>query len=120
MCGGTGYLGQDETPGGRVNRVSIVSGQNGLAMATPDNRRLRRFHGYFMAPRFLPAFPDAVPVRRMSHRMRWKDRRGLLYEWDSRHGTLEVYDAFGQHLGEFDAATGTRLNIAVSGRSIEL
>jgi hypothetical protein len=51
--------------------------------------------------------------------MRWKDRRGLLYEWDSRHGTLEVYDAFGRHLGEFDAVTGSRLKIADLGRRIE-
>jgi hypothetical protein len=51
--------------------------------------------------------------------MRWKDNRGLLYEWDSRHGALEVYDVSGRHLGESDAVTGSRLKSAVSGRRIE-
>jgi len=68
----------------------------------PTTGRRQRSHAYVLAPRLLLAFPDAVRVRRKG-----------------RHGTLEVYDAFGRHLGEFDAVTGTRLKIAVAGRRIE-
>lgn len=81
--------------------------------------RLRPFHEYIPAPRRLVAFPDAAPVRRKGGRMRWKDRRGLLHEWDSRHGPPEIYDAGRRHLGEFDAVTGIQLKRADAGRRIE-
>jgi len=51
--------------------------------------------------------------------MPWKDQRGLIYEWDSRHGALEVYDATGRHLGEYDHVTGDRLKAADAARRIE-
>jgi hypothetical protein len=51
--------------------------------------------------------------------MRWRDQDGSLYEWDSRHGALEAYDAFARHLGEFDHVTGTRRKGAIAGRRVE-
>lgn len=35
-----------------------------------------------------------------------EDPDGTIYEWDSRHGTVEKYDKKGNHLGEFDADGG--------------
>ena len=63
----------------------------------------------------MPAFPDAEPVKPKTpvqggdkFRKRWKDT-DYIYEWDSRHGTVEKYDKRGRHLGEFDPNTGTQL-----------
>lgn len=68
---------------------------------------------YHPAPKGLTAFPDAVPVKSKSSvqggskkRPRWKDRKGRIYEWDSQHGAVEMYDKQGKHLGEFDPETG--------------
>ncbi len=46
-------------------------------------------------------------------RKRWKDYNGKIYEWDSRHGAVEVYDSAGRHLGEFNPDTGEQLKTAV-------
>lgn len=71
---------------------------------------------YIPAPKFLPAFPNAMPVKRKTLvqgggglRKRWKDSEGNIYEWDSRHGTVEKYDGKGKHLGEFNASTGEQI-----------
>jgi hypothetical protein len=68
---------------------------------------------YHPAPKGLTAFPDAVRDSPKSSvqgggkkRSRWKDRKGRIYEWDSQHGAVEIYDKQGKHLGEFDAETG--------------
>lgn len=43
-------------------------------------------------------------------RPRWRDRRtGRIYEWDSRHGTVEVFDRQGRHIGEFHPSSGKQL-----------
>lgn len=76
-------------------------------------------HAYVAAPARLLAFPDAVRARPKGGRRRWKDPAGRLYEWDGRHGTLEVYDPFGRHLGEFDHRTGRPLKPANPRRRIE-
>ena len=66
------------------------------------------------APPTLAAFPDARRVRPKTPRpggglrQRWRDPRGRIYEWDYRHGRVELYDRRGRHLGEFDPMTGTR------------
>jgi len=63
----------------------------------------------------LPGFPRAVRVRSKTFfaaglRRRWKEPDGgTIYEWDYRHGTVEVYDARGHHRGEFDPLTGERI-----------
>ncbi|APV41134.1 toxin [Pseudomonas frederiksbergensis] len=75
------------------------------------------------APKGLAAFPDAVKVKSKTNvkgggaeRKRWKDRKGRIYEWDSMHGTVEIYDRQGKHLGEFDPETGVQLEKALSKR----
>lgn len=50
---------------------------------------------------------------------RWKDNDGRIYEWDSRHGTMEKYDGTGKHLGEFDAGTGAQLKGPNAARRIK-
>jgi hypothetical protein len=68
-----------------------------------------------VAPRVLPARPDAVQVRAKTPtgtgglRRRWLDPDGTIYEWDYQHGTVRVYDRNGHHLGEIDPYTGERL-----------
>jgi Cytotoxic len=43
-----------------------------------------------------------------------------MYEWDKRHGTVEVYDRTGKrHCGEFDPVSGKRVGLADPGRRIE-
>lgn len=67
-------------------------------------------------PDTLPGFPDAKRGRARTPvqgggllRRRWTGKNGAIYEWDSRHGTVEVYDRRGRHKGEFDKDTGKRL-----------
>lgn len=70
-------------------------------------------HSYHPAPKGLTAFPDAVRDSPKSSaqgggkkRSRWKDKKGKIYEWDSQHGAVEIYDKQGKHLGEFNPETG--------------
>lgn len=67
---------------------------------------------YVQAPRLLPAFPNARRVKPKTgkpngKRARWKDS-SRIYEWDYQHGSVEVYDSQGRHLGQFDPDTGDR------------
>jgi cytotoxic domain protein len=52
-------------------------------------------------------------------RKRWKDKKGNIYEWDSRHGALEKYDKQGWHLGQFDYITGKQTKPADKTRRIQ-
>ncbi|WP_366112499.1 colicin E3/pyocin S6 family cytotoxin [uncultured Campylobacter sp.] len=52
-------------------------------------------------------------------RKRWKDKKGNIYEWDSRHGALEKYDKQGSHLGQFDHITGRQTKPADKTRRIQ-
>jgi len=78
-------------------------------------------------PRRLSAFPDALPAKPKSPvqgggglRPRWKDAKGRIYEWDSRHGTVEIYGRSGRrHLGEFEPITGRRIKRADPRRRVE-
>ncbi|HVF87147.1 MAG TPA: colicin E3/pyocin S6 family cytotoxin [Pyrinomonadaceae bacterium] len=77
-------------------------------------------------PKTLAGFPEAKPAKRKTSvhgggglRKRWRDDGGRIYEWDSRHGTIEIYDSTGRHLGEFNANTGEQLKDAEAGRIIE-
>ncbi|HTT79306.1 MAG TPA: colicin E3/pyocin S6 family cytotoxin [Stellaceae bacterium] len=75
--------------------------------------------GPFPPPgRILPAFPRAkrVPPKTPRRngaglRQRWIDPDdGRIFEWDSQHGSVEVYARRGKpHLGEFDPYTGRQL-----------
>jgi hypothetical protein len=52
-------------------------------------------------------------------RRRWRGGRRL-YEWDSQHGEVEVYNLRGNHLGVADAMTGELVKNAVRGRRIDV
>ncbi|QVM92058.1 S-type pyocin domain-containing protein [Pseudomonas entomophila] len=81
-------------------------------------------HSYHTAPKGLTAFPDAVRDKAKSSvqgggkkRTRWKDPKGRIYEWDSQHGAVELYDKQGKHLGEFNPETGEQTKPAKPGRT---
>ena len=81
-------------------------------------------HSYHSPPIGLSAFPDAFPVKSKSSiqggggkRSRWKDKKGRIYEWDSQHGAVEIYDSQGNHLGEFNPETGEQTKRAKPGRT---
>lgn len=58
-------------------------------------------------------------VRDRTHRKRWKDSDGKIYEWDGFHCELEVYDQRGRHLGAINPATGEFVKAAKEGRTTE-
>ncbi|MGY2278186.1 colicin E3/pyocin S6 family cytotoxin [Pseudomonas monsensis] len=84
-------------------------------------------HGnYYQKPENLPAYPDArwatpkTPIKGGGGlRPRWKDRDGVIYEWDFRHGAIEKYTKRGKHLGEFNHETGEQTKPADPTRRIE-
>jgi hypothetical protein len=83
-------------------------------------------HGYHLPPKGLSAFPDAVKAPSKTNvqgggsiRKRWKDRKGKIFEWDAQHGTVEMYDKQGKHLGEYDPDTGEQTKPSDPGRRIE-
>ncbi|MCG8164808.1 S-type pyocin domain-containing protein [Brenneria goodwinii] len=92
---------------------------------------LNNDHKYHVSPKGhtpLPAFPDAkraprkTPIQGSSGqlRARWKDSEGRIYEWDSQHGTVEIYDRSGRrHIGEFDPITGKQTKPADPSRKVE-
>jgi len=58
-------------------------------------------------------------VKSKAGRRRWVDSKGRIYEWDSRHGELEVYNKRGRHIGVRDPKTGKWTKPRVPGRRIE-
>ncbi|AVO58814.1 colicin E3/pyocin S6 family cytotoxin [Pseudomonas chlororaphis] len=80
---------------------------------------------YHKPPKELAAFPDAKPAKDKKPvqggggmRRRWKDRKGRIYEWDSQHGRVEIFNSQGTiHLGEFDPETGEQTKPAKPGRT---
>ncbi|HDG1711310.1 TPA: S-type pyocin domain-containing protein [Kluyvera ascorbata] len=91
---------------------------------------LNAAHKYHVAPRGtppLPAFPDAKTAKKRTPvkgggtlRSRWKDSKGRIFEWDSQHGTVEMYDRSGRnHLGEFDPVSGEQTKPADPTRRVE-
>lgn len=81
---------------------------------------------YHQPPKELKAFPDAVKDKPKSNvqgggarRKRWKDLKGRIFEWDSQHGTVEMYDKQGKHLGEFNPETGEQTKPAKPGRTTQ-
>ncbi|UKP00954.1 colicin E3/pyocin S6 family cytotoxin [Nostoc sp. UHCC 0870] len=75
----------------------------------------------------LPAFPGTKRAKSKTpvqggggKRERWLDGKGKIYEWDSKKGTVEIYDPRGKnHLGDFDPRTGTRVGPKVPSRKVE-
>jgi len=81
-------------------------------------------HSYHTAPKGLTAFPDATRDKLKSSvrgggkkRIRWRDSKGRIYEWDSQHGAVEMYDKQGKHLGEYNPETGEQTKPAKPGRT---
>ena len=84
-----------------------------------DYEMRNEYATYVPPPQNLPAFPDAVRVRRKNNRVRWQDSDGNIYEWDYQHGRVEKYDRRGRHLGEFDPNTGEQTKPADPSRRTE-
>jgi len=86
-------------------------------------------HSYHKPPTTeqITAFPDLKKVKDKNPvqgggglRKRWTDAKGKkIYEWDSRHGELEMYRSDGTHLGAFDPSTGEQREGPIKGRSIK-
>ncbi|MEP1610589.1 MAG: colicin E3/pyocin S6 family cytotoxin [Roseobacter sp.] len=75
---------------------------------------------YKPPPKNLPAFPDAKRAKPIGGRARWVDSKGGIYEWDSQHGTAEVYDKTGKkHKGEYNSETGDKTKDGDPTRSTE-
>ena len=85
-------------------------------------------HQYIPTPRGnppLPAFPEARKAKEKTYvqgggkkRPRWKDKKRI-YEWDSQHGKVEVYDKNGKHLDEFDHISGAQTKPKDPTRKVE-
>jgi hypothetical protein len=84
-----------------------------------EQQRKNEWATYVSPPQNLPAFPDAVRVRRKNNRVRWQDSDGNIYEWDYQHGRVEKYNKRGKHLGEFDPNTGEQTKPADPSRRTE-
>ncbi|MFH0024391.1 colicin E3/pyocin S6 family cytotoxin [Pseudomonas fluorescens] len=52
-------------------------------------------------------------------RPRWKDKEGIIFEWDFRHGAVEKYTKRDRHLGEYNHETGEQTKPADPTRRIE-
>ena len=76
-------------------------------------------------PKELKGFPGAYRVSPKTPRpggglrKRWKDADGTIYEWDYQHGHVERYAPKGDHLGGYDAASGSQVSGAVNTRRVE-
>ncbi|NYT41539.1 hypothetical protein HZY97_12275 [Sphingomonas sp. R-74633] len=63
---------------------------------------------------------DCTPIGAPSGRKRWRSQNGKrLYEWDSLHGEIEVYNSRGEHIAVFDV-DGNWKDEAVEGRRIDV
>jgi hypothetical protein len=80
--------------------------------------------GYHPAPKTLPGFPKAKPVKPKTgmgggkKRKRWKNDDGDILEWDYQHGKIERYNDKGKHKGEFDPDTGKETKAADPKRTV--
>jgi len=64
---------------------------------------------------------DFESLGAVNGKRRWRSDGGQrLYEWDSLHGEVEVYDGRGWHLGAMDPETGDLVKRAVKGRRIDV
>jgi hypothetical protein len=85
-------------------------------------------HRHNVPPKKLRGFPNAVRARSKTRRRggkkgvrpRWKDTvNGNIYEWDYRHGRVEVYDKRGGWRREADPDTGKTIKGPRRNRRIE-
>lgn len=133
-------------PSGQEVRIAKV--RHWTQTARVHNLTIAEIHTYYVdaggasilvhndhvpAPSSLPGFPNAKRVKPKTSvqggggmRKRWEDKKHI-YEWDSQHGEVEMYNKRGVHLGSFDPETGqpivnTKGDIKgpVSGRTCKL
>lgn len=114
----------DVTLGDRIIAFPVDSGLKSLYVVY--SKPLGGDHRYHQPPAILPAFPDAKIAPSKTYvqgggkkRRRWKDSSGRIYEWDSQHGTVELYSKQGKHLGEYDASTGEQTKPENPARTVE-
>jgi hypothetical protein len=112
----------DITLGDRIITFPAESGLRSLYVVF--SKALPGDHSYHPPPKILTAFPEAVRTRAKNtvqgggaQRNRWVDSKGNIYEWDRRHGTVEIYNKRGRHLGEFDPNTGKQTKPADPSRT---
>jgi RHS repeat-associated protein len=118
--------GLNNLTGRGINGIPLIPPVFNNEEANGDNSKHEGSTGPIKAPDVLPAFPDAIPVKPKTSvqggggkRKRWKNKKNI-FEWDSQHGTVEVYGKSGKnHKGEFDPNTGKRLKPPNEGRSVE-
>ena len=103
--------GRAATANAKVVSSCVSGGGHSLAPGKPTVPSRRGT--YQPPPQDIKGIPSLESVRRKTPvqgggglRKRWKDKDGNIYEWDSKHGTLEKYNRKGKHLGEFDPDTG--------------
>lgn len=75
-----------------------------------------------MVPIPKPCFLDECEYLGVyNSKRRWRStERNRLYEWDSLHGEIEVYNLRGRHVMVADALTGLEIKPAVKGRKIDV
>jgi RHS repeat-associated protein len=111
--------------GALVTGVCLDQVLKGIVLNNEADDKADAQHGYKSPPKDLDAYPDArkakskTPRKGGGLRKRWKDPKGKIYEWDSQHGTVEVYDKNGKHIGEFDPKTGKQTKPANKKRKVE-
>ena len=112
--------------GSLKNTAKIAQISKATEQIIGETKKLARIGNYFRAPESLKAFPNLkyskskTPVQGGGRlRPRWKDCDGKIYEWDHQHGTIEIYDKRGRHLGEFDSEHGRILKQADPTRKVE-
>lgn len=68
-----------------------------------------------------PSYLDGcLQIKGKGDRRRWMSTDGRrLYEWDSQHGEIEVYNTRGKHLGVKNAQ-GKMIKKPVKGRTIDV
>lgn len=114
-------------PLGTIKNITKASRiAKAVELVVGDTKKLARIGKHVPAPKELGAFPNIQRVRSKTSvlgggklRGRWKDSDGKIYEWDYQHGTVELYDKRGKHLGEFDPDNGEMLKSANLNRTVE-
>ena len=90
---------------------------NGIDIITENEIGLEYKNSYIPKPSndelenddFLPDLRREKPKTPVSGggglRPRWKDKDGNIFEWDSQHGEMEIYDKQGKHQGSYNPKT---------------
>ncbi len=119
-------LSKEDKAGLGVLFVGFAAKTKGKFTKTVRPHALQPYKQYFSPPKELPGFKNAVRIEGMTPqigggiRRRWELPNGKLLEWDSQHGTVEMYDKLGKkHLGEFDPVTGNMVKDSKPGRNIK-